>query len=172
MKKRIALVLALLLALTLTGCKSNDYKSAVNAMESGDYATAAQQLEALGDYKESQQMLRQCRYALAVEDFNAGNYESALEAFQALGDYIDAVSYASRAQDGLLRQKIAGSWHSETLDVTELFLNGAESQMEGIAEALREQGVTFQIVMNCSFAEDGTCSWWERSLIWTGLWKR
>ena len=44
MKKRIALVLALLLALTLTGCKSNDYKSAVNAMESGDYATAAQQL--------------------------------------------------------------------------------------------------------------------------------
>ena len=48
MKKRIALVLALLLALTLTGCKSNDYKSAVNAMERGDYATAAQQLEALG----------------------------------------------------------------------------------------------------------------------------
>ena len=30
--------------------------------------------------------------------------------------------------------------------------------MEGIAEALREQGVTFQIVVNCSFAEDGTCS--------------
>ena len=158
MKKRIALVLALLLALTLTGCKSNDYKSAVNAMERGDYATAAQQLEALGDYQDSKQLLKQCRYALAVEDFNAGNYESALEAFQALGDYIDAVSYASRAQDGLLRQKIAGSWHSETLDVTELFLNGAESQMEGIAEALREQGVTFQIVMNCSFAEDGTCS--------------
>ena len=64
----------------------------------------------------------------------------------------------TRAQDGLLRQKIAGSWHSEALDVTELFLDGAESQMEGIAEALREQGVTFQIVVNCSFAEDGTCS--------------
>ena len=64
MKKRIALVLALLLALTLTGCKSNDYKSAVNAMESGDYATAAQQLEALGDYQDSKQLLKQCRYAL------------------------------------------------------------------------------------------------------------
>lgn len=69
MKKRIALVLALLLALTLTGCKSNDYKSAVNAMECGDYATAAQQLEALGDYQDSKQLLKQCRYALAVEDF-------------------------------------------------------------------------------------------------------
>ena len=158
MKKRIALVLALLLALTLTGCKSNDYKSAVNAMESGDYATAAQQLEALGDYKESQQMLRQCRYALAVEDFNNENFEKAVEEFRNLGDYLDAASYVTRAQDGLLRQKIAGSWHSEALDVTELFLDGAESQMEGIAEALREQGVTFQIVVNCSFAEDGTCS--------------
>ena len=155
MKKRI---LALLLALTLTGCKSNDYKSAVNAMESGDYATAAQQLEALGDYKESQQMLRQCRYALAVEDFNNENFEKAVEEFRNLGDYLDAASYVTRAQDGLLRQKIAGSWHSEALDVTELFLDGAESQMEGIAEALREQGVTFQIVVNCSFAEDGTCS--------------
>ncbi len=152
------MVLALLLALTLTGCKSNDYKSAVNAMESGDYATAAQQLEALGDYKESQQMLRQCRYALAVEDFNNENFEKAVEEFRNLGDYLDAASYVTRAQDGLLRQKIAGSWHSEALDVTELFLDGAESQMEGIAEALREQGVTFQIVVNCSFAEDGTCS--------------
>ena len=75
MKKRIALVLALLLALTLTGCKSNDYKSAVNAMESGDYATAAQQLEALGDYKESQQMLRQCRYALAVEEITKARWK-------------------------------------------------------------------------------------------------
>ena len=158
MKKRIALVLALLLALTLTGCKSNDYKSAVNAMERGDYATAAQQLEALGDYKESQQMLRQCRYALAVEDFNNENFEKAVEEFRNLGDYLDAASYVTRAEDGLLQQKIVGSWHSEMLDVTELFLDGAESQMEGIAEALREQGVTFQIVMNCSFAEDGTCS--------------
>ena len=77
MKKRIALVLALLLALTLTGCKSNDYKSAVNAMERGDYATAAQQLEALGDYQDSKQLMKQCRYALAVEDFNAGKYKSA-----------------------------------------------------------------------------------------------
>lgn len=45
-------------------------------MERGDYATAAQQLEALGDYQDSKQLLKQCRYALAVEDFNAGNYKA------------------------------------------------------------------------------------------------
>lgn len=158
MKKKIALVLALLLVLTLSGCKSDDYKSALNAMDAGDYVAAAQQLEALGDYKESQQMLKQCKYALAVEDFNNQNYEAAVEKFQALGDYIDASNYVSRAEDGLLQQKIVGSWHSEALDFTEMFLSNIESGMEGLSDTLREQDISLKMTMDVTFRGDGTCS--------------
>ena len=158
MKKVIAFILALTMALALTGCKSSDYKSAVKAMEDGDYAAAARQLETLDDYRDSRQLLKQCRYALAVENFNAGDYESALEIFKDLGDYIDAANYAVRAQDGLLRRHIAGGWHSDVLDVTDLFLAGAESQMEGITEGLKEHDLSLKITLNCTFAEDGTCS--------------
>ena len=84
MKKVIAFILALTMALALTGCKSSDYKSAVKAMEDGDYAAAVRQLETLDDYRDSRQLLKQCRYALAVESFNAGDYESALEVFKDL----------------------------------------------------------------------------------------
>lgn len=158
MKKGIAFILALTMAFALTGCKSSDYKSAVKAMEDGNYAAAAQQLEALDDYQDSRQLLKQCRYALAVADFNAGNYESALETFRDLGYYIDAANYAVQARDGLLRQHIAGGWHSDVLDVTDLFLAGAESQMEGITEGLKEHDLSLKITLNCTFAEDGTCS--------------
>lgn len=158
MKKGIALILILTMVFTLTGCKSSDYKSAVKAMEDGDYAAAAQKLEALDDYQDSRQLLKQCRYALAVEDFNAGNFESALEAFRDLGSYIDAASYAAQAQDALLRRRIAGGWRSDVLDVTDLFLAGAESQMEGITEGLEAHDVSLKMVLDCTFAEDGTCS--------------
>ncbi len=158
MKKIIASVLVLTMLLALAGCKSSDYKSAVKAMEDGNYAAAAQQLEALDDYQDSRQLLKQCRYALAIADFNAGNYESALETFRALGDYIDAANYAVQAQDGLLRRHIAGGWHSDVLDVTDLFLAGAESQMEGITAGLKEHDLSLKITLDCTFAEDGTCS--------------
>lgn len=158
MKQKIALVLALLLALTLSGCKSDDYKAALSAMDAGDYVAAAQQLEALGDYQESQQMLKQCRYALAVEDFNNQNYEAAAEEFRALGDYIDASNYVSRAEDGLLQQKIVGSWHSETLDFAEVYLSEIESEMETLAEVLREQDISLKMTMDITFRADGTCS--------------
>lgn len=158
MKKRIALVLALILAFTLTGCKSSDYKSALEAMNNGNYETAAQQLEALGDYKESQQMLRQCRYALAVEDFNNENFEKAVEEFRNLGDYLDAASYVTRAEDGLLQQKIVGSWHSEMLDFTDVYLSEIESEIEGLADTLREQNISLEMTVDITFREDGTCS--------------
>lgn len=158
MKKRIALVLALILAFTLTGCKSSDYKSALEAMNNGNYETAAQQLEALGDYKESQQMLRQCRYALAVEDFNSENFEKAAEEFRNLGDYLDAASYVTRAEDGMIRQKIVGTWHSETVDLTDVMLAAAEAQMEGITDSLKEQNVRLDMTLDVTFREDGTCS--------------
>ena len=103
-------------------------------------------------------MLRQCRYALALEDFNNEDFEKAAEEFRNLGDYLDAASYVSRAEDGLIRQQIVGTWHSGTIDLTDVMLAAAETQMEGITDSLKEQNVRLDMTLNVTFREDGTCS--------------
>lgn len=57
MKKFVTLILVLTLALSLTGCKISDYKTAVSAMEEGRYTEAAATLETLADYKDSARLL-------------------------------------------------------------------------------------------------------------------
>lgn len=96
MKKWIALMLALVLVLSLTGCKSSDYKDAVAAMDKGQYAEAAAALELLGDYKDSAELLKKCQYTLATADYDSGNYEAAKSVFQSLGDYNDSAEYVNK----------------------------------------------------------------------------
>lgn len=96
MKKWIAVALVLVMLLSFTGCNAQDYKSAVSAMEAGQYTEAAAMLEALGDYKDSADLLKQCRYALAEQDFTAGNYEAAKAAFLTLSGYEDSAEYVNK----------------------------------------------------------------------------
>lgn len=94
MKKIAAVVLICAVVLCLSGCQSSDYKAAVSAMDSGNYAEALTTLESLGDYKDAGELAQECRYALAAMDFDAGDYENAQAAFLALGDYKDSVDQA------------------------------------------------------------------------------
>lgn len=57
----MALVVLLAMLLSLTGCKSSDYKKAHELAESGDYEGAAAAYQELGDYKDSEER------ALALE---------------------------------------------------------------------------------------------------------
>lgn len=72
MKRRIIVVaLVLALCLCLTGCKSSDYKKAVGLQEAGDYASAAEIFQALGDYQDSSARLGTCNdYLTAIQLFN------------------------------------------------------------------------------------------------------
>ena len=115
MKRITSLILAVAMLLTLTGCNSSDYKKAASLYESGEYAEAAEMFEALGDYKDSADMVKACNYQGALELSDAGKYQEALEIFLSLGDYEDcgeqSVSCACKAaeayaQDGKLTEAV------------------------------------------------------------------
>ncbi len=68
MKKIVSLIMIVVLCLSLTGCKSNDYKTAVSMKDSRDYSGAAAAFAALGDYKNSAKLLAECNTMLAAID--------------------------------------------------------------------------------------------------------
>lgn len=93
MKKVTALLLALVLAMCLTGCKGSDYKNAVSLYESGQYEEAVDKFTELGDYKDSQLLLQTCKYESAKAMINSGSYEEAKAIFEELGDFEDSADY-------------------------------------------------------------------------------
>ena len=94
MRKNICVVcLILLIVAILSGCKSDDYKSAVTLQEAGDYAAALEIYTTLGSYKDSADRVSQCSNAIsyknAVELQSAGSYADALEIYNAIKGYQD-----------------------------------------------------------------------------------
>lgn len=113
MKKWTAMVLAAVLVFSLTGCKSSDYKKAVSDLNAGNHAAALSAFQALGDYKDSQELAKKCEYALAVADFDKGSFESAKAAFQALGDYEASADYIVKCDYNLALAKFdAGDYEA------------------------------------------------------------
>lgn len=91
MKKYSVLIpLILSLSVLLCGCKSTDYKKAVNLYAEGAFAQAASMFTDLGDYKDSHDMYLLCRYSIAMETMAEGDYEYAIEIFESLGSYKDS----------------------------------------------------------------------------------
>lgn len=95
MKKHNLLLLLILVCLLLSACDSSDYNKACKQFENGDYGTAQTSFEALGDYKDSANMVIECRYQLALMEVTNGLYESAAAHFEALGDYKDSCEQVS-----------------------------------------------------------------------------
>lgn len=129
MKKWISFVLVLSLALSLTGCKASDYKKAVSAMDDGFYSDAAITLEALGDYKDSAELLRKCRYTLAEQSFEAGSYTEAKSAFQALADYKDSANYIKKCDYNLAVDAYEAGEYQKALEVFRM--------LEGFSDSTR-----------------------------------
>lgn len=90
MKKIIALILTLLLVVSLTSCKSSDYKEAMSYYVDGKYEVACELFKKLGDYEESLKMVSKCTYAMAEEKLEAMQYSEAAALFESLGDYDDS----------------------------------------------------------------------------------
>ena len=89
MKKILAAVLLLALALCLTGCGESSeakYSRAEKLLGEGKYDEAVKLLEELGAYGDAE---KAARYAKAVLAAEGGDYASAIAAFKALGDYRD-----------------------------------------------------------------------------------
>lgn len=104
MKKIIATVLVLALAFALCACGGNSqYKQAERLFAAGEYQQAAELYEAAGDYRDSADKAKECRYQLALQAFKRAEYESAAQQFSALGDYKDS---ADQANECLYQQAI------------------------------------------------------------------
>lgn len=58
MKRILALLLTVCMAVSLCGCSSSDYKKAVSLLDAGEYADAITLLEELGDYEDSAELLK------------------------------------------------------------------------------------------------------------------
>lgn len=71
MKKLIVLALTAAVLLTLTACSSKDertkYDDAVELYEQGKYASALKLFEEAGDYKDTEDYLKDCRYYAAMQ---------------------------------------------------------------------------------------------------------
>ena len=66
-------LIVILLCISLTGCKSSDYKEAVSLEEAGEYSAALAIFEELSDYKDSANRIISCKAMIAAID----EYEAA-----------------------------------------------------------------------------------------------
>lgn len=95
MKKLIAVLLALSMAISLCACKSSDYKEAQELYDDERYSRARKIFVELGDYKDSAEMVLECDYQQALILMDDGDLSEARELFLALGDYEDSTKKAS-----------------------------------------------------------------------------
>lgn len=103
MKKRIFLIsLIVMMFLSLTGCKSKDYKDAVAYQEAKDYVSAVTLYEELGEYKDSTERLTECKamikYDTAKAEQEAKNYASAAAIYEELGEYKDSTKHLAECK--------------------------------------------------------------------------
>ena len=138
MKRIVALILvAVMLLSILTGCDSADYKTATELYAGGNYAEAAQMFESLGDYKDSADQARICRYAYAKELFQAGEFTQAAEVFAMLGDYQDSAAMIKECGYRNAEVLLSAGSYAEAIAAYEALGNYKDSA-DRIAAAKRE----------------------------------
>lgn len=93
-----ASVLVCTLLISLTGCKSTDYREAVQLYNGRSYDAAAEIFYTLGDYKDSAALHTDSQYWAAVDLAEAGDYSRALPRFLKLTDYKNAADWAAECK--------------------------------------------------------------------------
>jgi len=68
-KKLKVLLPIAILAFLLSGCNSSQYNDAVIQVENGNYQSALDMFEELGDYKDSENQAAKCSFILALSDY-------------------------------------------------------------------------------------------------------
>ena len=108
MKKKIwSLALAILLLAMLTGCSGKNYEEATALLDAGNYAEARMMFEELGDYEDSEDMVRECDYRMAIAHMGAEDYQEAQNCFAALGTYKNSEELMTWCANNLKYQEAA-----------------------------------------------------------------
>ena len=86
-KKTIITVLCAAALFSLSGCKSQDYNTAMEMMVNQQWSEAKAIFTELADYKDSANLLKECNYNIAQDIMDSGDYEKAIGQFEALEGY-------------------------------------------------------------------------------------
>ena len=99
MKKLSLFLLSLIMLISLTACDSDDYKKATELYNNGQYSEAAAIFEQLGDYEDSSEKVKQCKYQQSLALATDREFDRAIKAFTELGDYEDCTERLAAVQN-------------------------------------------------------------------------
>lgn len=135
MKKRfvILIVLVLIPVMLLTGCgESGAYKNAMSLYEDGKYHENGMKFIELGDYENSKEMVKTCKYEEAKALFDAGDLEAALDAFREISGYNDTDTRIAEIKNELMHQQYGGVFDA-LAGKTWFFNGGSDTILNGIS---------------------------------------
>ena len=133
MKKMIAVCVLVAMIFCLTACNSTDYKEAKALFASGNYEEALPMFEALGDYEDSAELVKSCKYNMACNLMLEESYLQAMEMFTLLGDYEDSAEMAKSCN---YKEATALMAQGEYADAAEMF--EALGDYEDSAEKMKD----------------------------------
>lgn len=118
LRRAAALILSAAVALGISGCAAGDYSRASALLDSGKYEEAERIYVSLGDYRDSEELAKECAYLRAGDALLARDYRRAAELFDSVGVYKDARERLNEAWDGYLLSRAEGKWVSEVIDLS------------------------------------------------------
>ena len=101
----VVAIIALIIIFVTVIKPSSDYKSAVALMESGKYNAAISVFKDLGDYKDSETQILECRYRIADSAADKGDYAEAISLFKELGGYKDSKNRINECENEIKEEK-------------------------------------------------------------------
>ncbi len=96
---------------------SCEYAIAQGYLNAGDYEQAQFMFAALGDFRDSAQMVKECIYLPAQQLFEEGDYDAAAEIFRSLGLYSDSANRYKDCRMAVAELHYAAGEHSEAINV-------------------------------------------------------
>lgn len=78
-----------------------NYNDAMDLYNSGKYEEAITAFEAMGGYKNSDEMISESKYSIAMDLYNNVQYEEAITAFKAVGAYKDSADMINKCNDAI-----------------------------------------------------------------------
>ena len=155
MKKRAStiIVLMIVIAFAFVGCgKGGNYKKALSLYESGQYNDAAVIFTELGDYENSAEMVKTCKYEAAKALFEAESYEEARKAFFDLGDYENSKEYVDNCEHQIMLQKYADVF--KALEGNTWYFNGGADNILNSVSFSGEKATISQIYFDGNWKHD------------------
>lgn len=100
----LAVTAGLLVVFNMFAVPDMAYNKAIALCEQGDYAQAAAQFDALGDYKDAPAQSKQASYQLAEQHLEQEDYPAAVTLFGELKDYKDAQARIGQIWESVIRR--------------------------------------------------------------------